>query len=117
MDPVAITIGVCWIVVGLICVGLAVPLVQGKVRQNALYGVRFPQSFQSDEAWFAINRYGAKRLMIWAMPMIVAGVTACFLPLQTRPWAALLCGLLPLAFVLIPLLEAWNFARQYPAGP
>src|SRR4030095_2737168 len=70
MDPVAITIGIGWIAVGLISIGLAVPLVQGKVRRNALYGMRFPQSFQSDAAWFAINRYGARRLMIWALPMM-----------------------------------------------
>jgi SdpI/YfhL protein family len=85
MDPVAITISVGWIAAGLLKIGLAIPLLQGKVRRNALYGVRFRQSFQSDEAWFVINRYGAKRMIIWALPMIVLGVATIAFPLQRYP--------------------------------
>ncbi len=99
--------------VGLLSMGLAVPLLQGKVGRNALYGVRFRQSFQSDEAWFAINRYGAQRMMIWALPMIAIGIAVLFLPLQTRPFWALLLGFLPLAFVLIPAIDTWHYARRY----
>jgi hypothetical protein len=113
MDIVAITIGVGWIAVGLVTVGLAIPLLQGKVGRNALYGVRFRQSFQSDEAWFAINRYGAKRMILWALPMIVMGVATLAVPLQTRPVMALLFGFVPLVFVLIPVVDTWQFARRY----
>ena len=113
MDAVAITVGVGWIAVGLITIGLAIPLLQGKVGRNALYGVRFKQSFQSDDAWFAINRYGAKRMMIWALPMVVTGIATLLVPLQTHPFLALLVGLAPLLFILVPVLDTWQFARRY----
>jgi SdpI/YfhL protein family len=113
MDLVAITIGVAWIAVGLLTIALAIPLFQGRVGRNALYGVRFRQCFQSDDAWFAINRYGAKRMMVWALPMVASGALAFLIPLQTRPVLALLIGLTPLVFILIPVLDTWQFARRY----
>ena len=115
MDAVAIVIGSAWVVAGVLSIGLSIPLLHGKVRPNALYGVRFSESFQSDDAWFTINRYGAKRFILWALPMIAVGIAALFLPLQSRPWAALLLGLVPLAFVLTPAFETWLFARRYTA--
>ena len=113
MEIVSTTIGAGWIAAGLLTIGLAIPLPQGKVGRNALYGARFRQSFQSDDAWFAINRYGAKRMILWALPMIIIGIAALTIPLQTRPVLALLLGFAPLVFVLIPTLDTWNFARRY----
>jgi hypothetical protein len=115
MDAIAIIVGSAWVLVGTACIGLAVPLLQGKVKPNHLYGARFPESFLSDDAWFTINRYGAKRMILWAVPMIAVGIIAFFLPLQSRPWAALLFGLAPLAFILVPTVETWLFARRYAA--
>jgi hypothetical protein len=117
MDAVAITIGISWTVVGLICIGLAIPLVRGQVGRNALYGVRFPESFQSDDAWFAINRFGGRRLIVWSLPLIVIGIVSFFLPLQSHTGLTLTLGFAPLIFILIPVVEAWRFARQYrPRG-
>jgi hypothetical protein len=113
MDPVAITIGVGWMAVGLLTIGLAIPLLQGNIGRNALYGVRFRQSFQSEEAWFAINRYGAKRMIIWALPVIAIGVATLPFPLQRHPLLALLFGFAPLVFVLIPAIDTWYYARRY----
>jgi uncharacterized membrane protein len=117
MDPIAVTIGISWTVAGLLCLGLAIPLIRGLVRPNRLYGVRFPQSFQSDEAWFAINRFGGKRLAIWSIPLVVIGLVTFFLPLQKHPRLTWVLGFVPLVFVLIPILQTWRFARRYrPTG-
>src|SRR4051812_28405941 len=113
MDAVAITIGISWTLAGLLCIGLAIPLVRGRVGRNSFYGVRFPQSFQSDDAWFAINRFGGKRLMVWSVPLIAIGIICFFLPLQSHIGLTLAMGFAPLIFVLIPVFEAWRFARRY----
>ena len=102
---------------GMLCLGLAIPLILGKVRRNALYGVRFPQSLQSDEAWFAINRFGGKRLALWSLPLIAIGIVSLFLPLQSHTVLTVSIGFAPLIFILIPAFESWRFARQYPARP
>jgi len=113
MDAVAITIGISWTVVGLVCIGLAIPLVRGQVGRNALYGVRFSQSFQSDDAWFAINRFGGRRLIVWSIPLVAIGIISFFLPLQSHTGLTLTLGFAPLIFILIPLIETWRFARRY----
>jgi uncharacterized membrane protein len=112
MDPVAITIGISWTVSGMLLAALAVPLIRGRVRPNPLYGVRFPQSFRSEESWYAINRFGGRRLAIWSAPMIAAGVLAFFLPLTGNTGLTLTLGLAPLAFVFIPMIETWIFANR-----
>lgn len=109
----AITIGASWTIAGLLSVALAMPLVRGQVGRNSLYGARFPESFQSDDAWFAINRFAGKRMIIWSMPIIILGVIAFFLPLQGNTTLALTLAFAPLTFVLIPVLESWRFARRY----
>ena len=114
MDAVAITVGIGWTLAGLLCMALAIPLVRGQVGRNAFYGVRFPQSFQSDDAWFAINRFGGKRMIVWSIPMIATGIGAFFLPLGANTGLTLTLGFAPLVFILIPVVEAWRFARRYP---
>jgi uncharacterized membrane protein len=113
MDAIAITIGISWTVVGLLCIGLAVPLVRGQVGRNAFYGVRFPESFQSDEAWFAINRFGGRRFIVWSVPLVVIGIASFFLRLQSHTGVTLAIGFAPLVFIFIPVLETWRFARRY----
>jgi uncharacterized membrane protein len=112
MDAVAITVGISWTIAGLLVIALAIPLARGQIGPNAIYGVRFPQSFQSDEAWYAINRFGGRRMMIWSIPIIATAIASFFLPLQANPGLALTLGFAPLAFVLIPVVEAWRFAQQ-----
>ncbi len=113
MDLVAVTIGIGWTVTGLLSVVLAIPLARGKVRRNALYGVRFPESFQSDEAWFAINRFGGRRLIVWSIPIVLIGIVSFFLPLQSHTWLTVVLGFAPLIFLLLPVVEAWRFARRF----
>jgi hypothetical protein len=113
MDSVAITIGSGWTLGGLLLIAVALPLARGKVARNALYGIRFPQSLRSDEAWFAINRYGGRRLVVWAIPLILIGVVSFFLPLRSHAGLALTLGFAPLLLLLIPLVESWRFARRY----
>ena len=113
MDAVATTVGLSLIAMGVVSIGLAIPLLQGKIGRNAMYGMRFRQSFQSDAAWFAINRYGAKRMIAWAAPIIALGCAALFLPLSAHPTFSLLFACLPLGFLLIAVLDTWRFAKQY----
>jgi hypothetical protein len=110
--PINLVIGTAWIVTGLVSLALALPLIAKRVGRNALYGVRFRESFESDEAWFAINHFGGQRLAWWSLPQIAYGVVVYFLPLTDKPGWTILAGVAPLAFILIPMLQAWRFARR-----
>lgn len=117
MDPVALTIGLSWTLAGVLCIALSIPLIRGQIGRNALYGVRFPASLESDEAWFAINRFGGLRLAIWSVPLIIVGLVSFFLPLQKNTRLTLVLGFAPLIFILIPYYQSWRFARLYRPRP
>jgi uncharacterized membrane protein len=116
MDCVALIVGISWALGGVLCMAAAVPLARGRVGPNYFYGARFPESFNSRDAWYAINRFAGRRLIVWSVPMIAAGVVALFLPLKAHPGLAVVVGFAPLAFVLIPAFESWRFARRYTEG-
>jgi hypothetical protein len=113
MDAVAVTVGIGWTLGGALCFALSIPLARGHVGRNALYGARFPESFASDEAWFAINRFAGRRLAVWSVPLIAVGLVSFFLPLQTHTMLMLVLGFGPLVFLLVPLVQSWRFARGY----
>ena len=112
MDPIALTIGISNIFCGALIVLLSLPLLRGTVKPNHVHGVRFSQAFASDEAWYDINRYGAKRLIIWSVPVIVLGFVGLFLPLGSSLVATLSLAGAPL-IVIIPALGSWQYARTF----
>lgn len=60
--------------VALLLAGLSIPLIMRKVPMNSIYGVRFPQSFKSSDAWYEINEYGGKALLISSIPILLSGI-------------------------------------------
>ena len=112
MDIVAITVGVSWLIIGLLCVFLGIPLLRGQIRRNPYYGARFRESFESDEAWFAINRFAGRQAIIWSCPLLAIGTVSLFLPLQNHVALTLILGFAPLAFILMPPFITRRFARR-----
>ncbi|MEX2579780.1 MAG: SdpI family protein [Verrucomicrobiales bacterium] len=74
MNQVLFALGLCNIIVGLVCIGLSVPLLRGRVKMNRWYGVRIPKAFSSEDNWYRINQYGSKALIYWCIPIILLGV-------------------------------------------
>jgi len=113
---ISITIGISWISTGVLCLLLAIPMIRGQIPRNRFYGARFAESFQSDDAWRAINHFGGKRLALWAIPLVVVGVVTLFLHLRGNTGLTLGLGFAPILFVLVPMFESWRFARRYGRG-
>ncbi|WP_078544622.1 SdpI family protein [Litchfieldia alkalitelluris] len=95
---------------GLLFVGISIPLYKERIKMNYLYGVRFSQSFKSDENWYKINKYGAKRMMIWSIPLFIIGVIILFLPPLNEFWMIL--SLLSPCIVVIPAIESYLFSKK-----
>ncbi len=112
MDPVGLTVGGSWIVAGLLIAVVAWPLRAGKIGRNPLYGARIPRAFESDVAWFAINRYAARCVQLGALAMIACGIPMLWLPLAKHPGWALTLGFAPLLFLLLPAIATWRFAER-----
>lgn len=99
------------LVSGLLFVGLSIPLLKGKIKMNAAYGVRFPSSYQSDEAWYNINKYGAKQLIIWSIPLFITAIIAAFLQ-ELSELVHFLLVILPCIVIIFPVMQTYLYAKK-----
>jgi hypothetical protein len=90
---------------------LAIPLKKGMIKMNWLYGFRFKKSFESDENWYKINEYGARRFIFWAVPLLIIGGLSFVIPFGGNEPLILLFAFAPL-IVLIPAIESYLYAKN-----
>ena len=106
-----VLLGISNVACALIAAGLAWPLLRRRIGPNPYYGVRFARSFESEETWYAVNEYGARRLLLWSGVLLAIGVATFFVPLDRYPRWSLPLGLAPLLF-LVPAVESWRFLKR-----
>jgi SdpI/YfhL protein family len=75
METVNAKTAVTLVCLGLILIGVSIPLFLGKIKMNCVYGFRIRKAFESEENWYRINRYGAKALMGWSVIIVAIGIT------------------------------------------
>ena len=106
-----IVLGVSNLVIGLIMILLSIPLKNGSIKMNYWYGFRFSKSFESNDAWYKINEFGAERFIKWSIPIIVAGLFSFFIPFNDNMLLILLFSFLPM-IILIPAYECYQFTKN-----
>lgn len=106
-----IIVGLTHLLVGGLSLALSIPLIKGKVKMNYLYGVRFKKSFESEERWYEINRYGGRLLAYWSVSMMAVGVVMFFIPFEAGHVLFWVVLLYPLT-ALIPALQSYRYARR-----
>lgn len=111
MDVTGAIIGLLNVFLGVVVIGIAYPLAKGKVAMNRTYGVRVRQSFESEEKWYKINRYGGRKLMIWGAIIAVIGVAAMFIDVGSR-WELTTMFLLAPLLLFVPAAQAVLYARK-----
>ena len=97
---------------GLVLTLISVPLAQGRVPMNRLYGIRIPEAFASEQAWYRINAYGGRVLLVCGLLSIGFGLLARgAAPPADSPWMALFT-VAPLLLPLLALPLILAFARR-----
>ena len=63
------------IFMGLLIMGIAIPMVMEKIKPNMLYGFRTKKTLSDEKIWYASNKYAGK-VMIWcgAVMVIISAV-------------------------------------------
>lgn len=83
--------------VGMLLIGLSIPLVRRRVKPNPLYGFRTPKTFRNERIWYEANAYSGRLLLRLGLVVIVAAV-GLYLVLGSRfvafslAWAAVQLG-------------------------
>ena len=111
MEILNITLGFTNILMGGLLLGLSIPLVKGKVKMNYFYGVRFKKSFESEENWYALNRYGGRLLTYWSVLIMAVGVACLFIRFEAGSVFFWIATLAPLA-VLIPAYQTYRYGQR-----
>ena len=97
----------CNLLAGLLCVGLALPLVRGRVKPNAVDGARTRRTLASEQTWYRVNAACGRWLFWLGLALAASGAAGWFLTRAVPPaWlmaALTACALLPLLCV-VPLL-------------
>jgi len=102
---IASKIGMKNLVIGLVVIGVSIPLVLKWVPKNRWYGVRLKKSLKSDENWYAINSYGGKWMI--AVGAVLAAIGALTLDIDIQQeWLLKALSFAPLLIVLaiIPIV-------------
>ena len=99
------------IFVGVLIIAVSIPLQKNKIRMNCWYGMRFRKSFESNENWYKINEYGARKMILWSIVIIVIGILTFLVPLETRGSFSLAIRCAPL-ILIIPVIQTWLFAKK-----
>jgi uncharacterized membrane protein YjgN (DUF898 family) len=76
---VILIVAILDVVVGLIFLGVCIPLVQRKIGRNALYGFRTRETLASDKAWYTVNHGAAKAGVYMSIGMVIFGVVVALL--------------------------------------
>ena len=105
-------IGISHIIAGVIIILVCIPLIRGSVKMNTSYGIRFRQSYASEKAWYAINRYGGIQFVIFSALLVLIGILLLCIPVRTGSLAFWLSLFAPL-IMLVPAVTAFIFARQF----
>lgn len=110
MALINLILGLCNTVTAVLVATLAIPLLLARVPPNGWYGVRFPKSFESDEIWYEINRYGARLLLYASVVLFAVGVVAFFVPLSSLA-VILAFALAPVPIYLVPCVLSYRRLR------
>ena len=103
---------VVYIILGSLFTILLIPLLLGKVKMNRIYGIPMTESYKSEENWYKLNKYGAKRLIIWSLALIVLGVIILVFSPINNYILFIAAIILPGALFAIPMLDIYGYAKK-----
>lgn len=88
---------------GVLLMGLAIPLVLGKVPPNRIYGFRTPKTLSDPSIWYAANRFAGKATIAFSAVMMLLAALLLLLARYTGLAPGTLTAL-GLAFEIVPML-------------
>jgi hypothetical protein len=103
------TILILYVITGLLSAVIAVPLIKGKVKPNALYGFRVPQTLNDPAVWYAVNAHFGRWLLLTGIATVLAAALLYRVPgldVDSYAWALLVIwGVL----FGVGLVQSWRY--------
>jgi len=101
-----------YVFMGLLFAGLAVPLIQRRVKRNVLYGFRTPKTLSDDSIWYPANEYAGRRLLKAGVATAIAAVALDLAPGLTVPGYLLACTAAMLVALAWAVISALSYLKR-----
>ncbi len=114
MNEVMVIGGAANLAIGLISLGLAIPLALRKVGINNWYGVRTRRSYRSEENWKKINAHYGAGMILWSSIVTLVGLAMVLLGIFAPAILPGSCGYwlnLSLLLLIIPPAHTLMWSR------
>ena len=103
---------VIFVSIALILIGLATPLVMGRVPPNDLYGLRVPATMVDEEIWYRANASSGRDFVLLGLFEIVfAAGLSIFVPTETVAYTLINAAFL-LVGVIFTAAVGWRRANR-----
>jgi uncharacterized sodium:solute symporter family permease YidK len=113
---VTLVIAVSYVLLGSLFIGVAVPLIQGRIKPNPWYGVRVPKTLRDPETWYAVNAYFGRRFAVAGLLLAVVAVGLSPLGLIPRVGAltySMLCQAIMLGSLIWITIDTFRYLRKF----
>jgi uncharacterized membrane protein len=105
------TIRLLYLAISLLSIVVSLPLIKGKVKPNALYGFRVPQTLDDPAVWYAINAHFGRRLLVTGLATALAAALLYNLPgLDVDSYAWALVAIYGVFFG-VGLVQSWRYMK------
>ena len=88
---------------------LSLPLLFEKIPPNWFYGFRIPRAFESEDNWYRINKYFARRMLQASIFLCVFGVACMFV---AQPLNGLVAVGLLMICLLLAVIDTLRYASR-----
>lgn len=95
-----------YLLAGLLFIGLAIPLIAGRVPRNPWYGVRVPKTLRSDDVWYPANHYFGKDLFHCGRILVGGSLLMLIALLVGVPLTVDQVATVGLVLTILPLVRA-----------
>lgn len=99
------------LIMGALCIALAIPLIRRRIPPNHWYGLRVPATFAKERIWYEANARAGRELS--ALGMFIIAIGALLYVVTMPSWlsialwfAFIMCG------VILLVVRSWRFANR-----
>lgn len=110
---------ILYVGLGLLLALIAIPLILEQVRPNWAYGFRLRRTLENPQVWYAVNKYGGKRLLAAGLGMSLSAVLIYLVPgldLQTYALTCLVVFSILLTVAMAQTMRYLNRITRPDAG-
>jgi len=112
VNPLSLGFMIRFAAIGVLLVGLSIPLIRRCVKRNRWYGFRTSRTLADDRIWYEANAYAGRLLLKLGIVFTVASIVLCFVLGANFVLYNATCGFVMLGGLAITLFLALRHLRS-----